>query len=159
MNAIRSSVPHRVRPNPYRDFSRRQLVRIGFFPSMQVTLELPTNAEVTEQRTDGHSTDGLVAAFAPAGGAMAADPNTNRSARLHSCRVAVALRPLHQGLVEFARRRSDLSVHFHRVVVQERGFADAAIRWRQQARPGARAAVSKLQQRFGRAKGPGALLD
>ena len=43
-----------------------------------------------------------------------ADPDANRSAGLQSCRVSLA--SSHQGLVELARRRSDLSVHSSFVV-------------------------------------------
>ena len=39
-----------------------------------------------------------------------AGPDANRSAGLQSCRVALDASS-HQGLVELARRRSDLSVH------------------------------------------------
>ncbi len=65
-------------------------------------LDLPTNAEAAEKRTDCPSTDGLVAAVAPGWRSSAAGPDANRSAGLRSCRVAVSLRP-RQGLVELAR--------------------------------------------------------
>lgn len=104
-------------PNPFQGLPRPSTSLHRFSLSDIDFLELPTSVEAAEQTTDCHSTDGLIAAVAPGWRWSGADPDANRSARLHSYRVAMALRP-HQGLVELAHCWSDLSVHLHPVVVQ-----------------------------------------
>jgi hypothetical protein len=72
----------------------------------------------TLKRMDREQTATLQSALLCGTVEVPTDPDANRSAGLHSYHVDLGLRLCHEGLVELARRRSDLSVHLQDVVVQ-----------------------------------------